>query len=560
MCLMMKRSEFTTSLIVFLAIIYAPVLSYLVSGSSAYFKFFAADTFYYLTIAANTSWSTIASFDGTYPTNGFHPLWQFLLKIIFSGFDDISQPQQISITFWLSVFLVGISGSIIAYALKKTEIINSTWLIFLALSPGFLYFFLALPNPNYGNLWSYVNGMESPLSLFLFSLLFLFVVSCKKSFETISTSNYLFAGLVTSLIILTRLDDVFIVIGLAVPILLSNQGVQEKLKRCIYFGFIPTLLICCYLFLNNHYADSALPISGQIKNGEAYIENILQLVNGFFPYKIIDSNDWGRWGGYTWRVLHNLLPLTIAAIYLVFYFRNYKKTSGNYYSRYNSFLAGLATYVILKGLYNFMFVHFTHQGHWYYAISILVANIIVARFLYIFIKNKTTGFADLTISSPYFLFISVLVALLVGNSILNEKAKSRYNLAYENLFNNRLNVRTALQDLDPDFKLLSFDDGIISYSLQIPTMSGLGFALDKEAFTAKTKGKFLDIAYKRGYRWLTSFIYMPRFEAKVGDDVSSYIKKAFWRPSRLELKKYRFHLVYIDPITNLKVISFEPVK
>ena len=114
----MKPSEFYLALMAFLLTIYVPEMGFLVLGPSAYFQFFAADTFYYLTIAANSSWSPIASFDGTNPTNVFHPLWQFLLKIIFSSFSYIAQPTQISITFWLSVFLVGVSASIMAYTLK----------------------------------------------------------------------------------------------------------------------------------------------------------------------------------------------------------------------------------------------------------------------------------------------------------------------------------------------------------------------------------------------------------------------------------------------------------
>ena len=55
----MKPSEFYLALMAFLLTIYVPVMGFLVLGPSAYFQFFAADTFYYLTIAANSSWSTL---------------------------------------------------------------------------------------------------------------------------------------------------------------------------------------------------------------------------------------------------------------------------------------------------------------------------------------------------------------------------------------------------------------------------------------------------------------------------------------------------------------------
>ena len=595
-------------------------MGFLVAGPSVYFQFFAADTFYYLTIAANSSWSTIASFDGTNPTNGFHPLWQFLLKLTFSSFGYITQPTQISVTFWLSVFLVGVSVSITAYALKKIQLVNSIGLILFALTPGFLYFIVALPNPNYGHMWSYANGMESPLSLFFFSLLFLLVVSRNKSVEKLNTTNYIIVGFLISLVILARLDDVFILIGFVFVVLVSKQEFQEKLKRCLYLGIVPAALICCYMFLNNQYAGSALPTSGQAKGGLSLFSNGAFAVNGFIPLKPIIDNGWNYWNETTWRALHNIVPFCIAAIFLLFYLRNYKGSLGKYLTQYDSLLAGFALYVIFKGLYNFLIVAIGHQGHWYYPISILIANIIIARGLSLFMIIRSFDYANLTLSSkslsflfaiafllcgfgllfmylafaplnvltftaviitatfglisstgfyltyrknlnvrvPYVLAISILFVPLIGNSILSTKETTSYNQNYEIFFNNRENLKTALEDLDPNFKFLSFDDGIIAYSLQSPTMSGLGFALDKEAYEAKVEGNLLGLAYSRGYRWLTSLNYMPSFEAKVGDDVTLHLEKVWWIQSS-EAKKYMYRLVYIDPVTKLKVISFKPM-
>jgi hypothetical protein len=44
----MKKSAIYISLITFLVTIYTPIVGFLISGSSTYFQFFAADTFYYL--------------------------------------------------------------------------------------------------------------------------------------------------------------------------------------------------------------------------------------------------------------------------------------------------------------------------------------------------------------------------------------------------------------------------------------------------------------------------------------------------------------------------------
>ena len=58
-------------------------------GWERIFTFFAADTFYYLTVARNFARIGLFSFDGEFPTNGFHPLWQVRLRNVFSQSPDI---------------------------------------------------------------------------------------------------------------------------------------------------------------------------------------------------------------------------------------------------------------------------------------------------------------------------------------------------------------------------------------------------------------------------------------------------------------------------------------
>jgi hypothetical protein len=160
---------------------------------------------------------------------------------------------------------------------------------------------------------------------------------------------------------------------------------------------------------------------------------------------------------------------------------------------------------------------------------------------------------------PILLICAVFIVLLSGNSILSNKERVNHNQVFEDLFARRLDIKIALLKIDPNLRLLSFDDGIEAYALGLPTMSGLGFALDKQAFDAKKEGRLLTVAYDRGFKWLTTLTYMPKFKAQVGDDVTQDIANAFWiNPT--EATKYRFRLIYVDSATNLKVISFEPAR
>ena len=59
---------------VFFFAAWPPLVVLLEEGVQGAFKFFASDSFYYLAIAQQSSSIENLTFDGIYPTNGFHPL------------------------------------------------------------------------------------------------------------------------------------------------------------------------------------------------------------------------------------------------------------------------------------------------------------------------------------------------------------------------------------------------------------------------------------------------------------------------------------------------------
>jgi hypothetical protein len=604
-------------ILVFSTTIYPPVINYLISSPSAYFNFLAADTFYYLTIAKNSSWINVASFDGIYSTNGFHPLWQFLLKTIFFFFNINNKINQISFAYWSSVILITVSSTILAYSLRRNNQITSTSLILLALTPGYLFFLLSVPNSNYGHIWSYMNGMESPLSLLLFSIIF-FSMASNKNIN--AQSSNIFIGVVLSLLILTRLDDIFMLLGLLAPILWTKNNLKQKTKQVIAISLPSAIAILVYILFNKYYADSYLPISGQLKGGLSFKENLFFIINSFAPVLPIEDHAWNWWSETTWRALQMVIPPIVAISFLFYLYKHQTKNKSSVcITSLDSTLAGLGIYIILKTCYNIIFVGIWNQGHWYYPISIVSANIMLARLLspicsrdedgsshilctskrlrfllilglsislallinhffqetnklskvtlylisIIFIACSVVFFSignrKFVLTIPTLLIGSIGIAMICGNSILSHKHTTGYNKIYENLFNERGVITSALLNISPNLRLLSFDDGIDAYSLGVPVMSGLGFTLDKAAFDSKKKGELLKVAYDRGFKWITSLIYMPPFDAQVGDDVSKYLLSAFWMNAQ-EAKNYRFTLVYRDPITNFKVISFEPVQ
>jgi len=69
----MKKNNLFLILVYFLTL-YAPVLVFSRENILAAFTFFTSDTYYYLAVARHSVNAPFFTFDGLYPTNGFHPL------------------------------------------------------------------------------------------------------------------------------------------------------------------------------------------------------------------------------------------------------------------------------------------------------------------------------------------------------------------------------------------------------------------------------------------------------------------------------------------------------
>lgn len=185
-------------------------------------------------------------------------------------------------------------------------------------------------------------------------------------------------------------------------------------------------------------------------------------------------------------------------------------------------------------------------GSLIFALGALFSSFVVFR------RRRQT----LTIQSS--LIITLMFVLVTANAMLANKDATGYNEPYGKFWADRAGAAEKIRSLGAEVRLVSYDDGIIAYSLGIPAMAGLGFALDYQAANAKVAGRLLDVAYERGFRWFTSLVYMPGFDAQVGDDVTEKLPEVFWLPPS-ERQRWRFRVAYGDPKTSWKVIEILPV-
>jgi hypothetical protein len=155
---------------------------------------------------------------------------------------------------------------------------------------------------------------------------------------------------------------------------------------------------------------------------------------------------------------------------------------------------------------------------------------------------------------------SFLLVILLGNAFVNQKLQSKYNLGYYELWLERERVNNTLNALDPDIKIVEYDDGIIAYLLDAPAMNGFGFTLDKEAAQAQTGGHLLDLAYQRGYRTIAVMSYIS-FPDDFEND-SDHIRERLSEMPGIKfenLDQWQFEFLYRDDRSSVVFINYEPL-
>ncbi len=155
------RDQETNCILIFLTVTLYVLPIYvdlLVNGWVRTFSYFAADTFYYLTVARNFSDLGIFSFDGEYITNGFIHLagnYRISLPIYVSGacfrgciFGGCSDA---------SVILISLTIVLLGWAYKNWFGEVPSWFLFLPIG---VYALVSYPS-SLRNIVRFYNGMES---------------------------------------------------------------------------------------------------------------------------------------------------------------------------------------------------------------------------------------------------------------------------------------------------------------------------------------------------------------------------------------------------------------
>ena len=343
--------------------------------------------------------------------------------------------------YWSGALCIAVAAAILSLVVLKLT--RSGSLALVVVVPGLIYFPVALANQRYGSLWSYVNGTESAFSLVLFACLVAFIVRFRV-YDSARARIYLPVGILVSGLVLARLDDVFIIPALCAPLLLRRLSLPAKFSRWVLLAGCPALIILMYCAFNLAYAGTPLPVSGQVKGGLGYHFNLTALRNVVLPVDELWGNDWQWWRALTWRALHNCIPVAASVGFLLAAYRR-SRFSQRLSSNTLSLLSALSLYVVAKGAYNFMFVSFWNQGHWYYPVSICIANILVAVYL---LRTKGILAFDfilrMALHHRIVRFISVAAVLAVSLLLLIYVAKFAVGHSASSVIGNYSLIRIAV--------------------------------------------------------------------------------------------------------------------
>ena len=536
-----------------------PLYAFLRSGPQGIFNYFRADAFLYLAVAkrSSLSWYT---FDGESATNGFHPLWQIMLTVLHEIIRGDTERLLVS-AFFLNIFVAAVG-----VALTSVAIFRYTGSILLSLLtiPGVYYLALGVGYDNWST-WSGINGLESGVSI-LFVGLGLFVLAREVSrpgFTLESMFDPSFRGiawrlgLVLPWIMLSRLDDAFVIPAFFLVFLLT-PGVpfRDRIRPAINVVAVSTVLLVAYLLYNKAYAGVFLPVSGSVKGGFVLFRSLYVGLSGAFPFLIeIKEALTGRPSvpadiqANVFRLVQIIGPALMSFIYVWAVLR-YRRRDPRYILP-----IGFAVGILVKLAYNVSYVHLWHQGSWYFALPIIMTT-----FFFCVLVGDAYARLDPHGVARKALYIAYAVVLVfsMGRQILSS-AYVAHNKSYD-FWADRAGIQDALDRIDPKAKLLELDDGIISFSIESPSIHGFGFASDKDTTVALREGRLLAHAHRRGYDIFASNGYVA-IDAGMDDEaIRTRLRQSGAVDEQLEseLDGFDLSLLWVHEPTRTGFIRFVP--
>src|SRR3989338_8610 len=315
--------------------------------------YFEDDSFYYFKVAQNIANTGNCSIDTLNKTNGFHPLWLLMLIPIFKF-------SLYNLMSYLKIIVV-IQSIIYLFCLFLIYRIISNWLEWRA---G-LFAIIIFIYPLYSRLM--LNGLESGIQIF-FTTLTIYLILTFRLFEE-GREKSLFLGMLFGILMLARLDAIFLIISFCFLMILKlfisdNSLSNSKLffYQVAYTNIVAILITLPYFTWNYLSFGHLMPISGYVTTDISF-KSIINLPDAIINFtKMIDK----------FIPITTSLILSLFYIFLYIYMKENVRLSNKFtkYFRFIEVMVWLGTGAISHIVYTLLFDK--TKGYWHFSIHFIV--------------------------------------------------------------------------------------------------------------------------------------------------------------------------------------------
>ena len=325
-------------------------------------EFMQDDSYFYLQIAHNIVAGLGSSFNGITPTNGYHPLWLWIVTALSIAADG-DKITTLYLVFLLQGFL----------AIVSLLILNR-----LTISMGLRHGLIALAVLSAYLLGTGIYGSEAHINALslLAGLACLWMALGKRSLGLWFVTGCLFG-----IACLARLDNIFPIFFLSLfsAHWLARNDIRRAIRMAVLMSLGGSIVFLPYLISNLAAYGHLVPISGAIKST--------------FPAANPDLNNLGSLGKVA-------APFGLVALSIGLFLDSD--------SRRRVIWFGLGTGVLLHAVYIICFTdHYTFWA-WYY-VSAVVTSALCASYLYEWLLRRTEKWISRTAKATIAIACAVLV-------------------------------------------------------------------------------------------------------------------------------------------------------
>lgn len=524
-------------------------------GPAIMIRSLTGDSYHYLAIARKANISHLYTYDGVHVTNGFHPLWEYTIRGMFHVLNLQTQEAQ-AIAVMVAVLVATTLGLILASA----AVIRLTKQYFLALLlvPGLFYMAIGVHVKTLW-VWSALDGMESAFSL-LFGGLFFFVfsryagTSAVKVFDPVAAYRAL--GLVLPFLILSRLDDVFLVPALLIALLFVETSRKIRMMAGVWTAAPSIIVVTGYLIYNKMTVGAAMPLSGGTKSGfVGFLFTYLTAAIHFPPIMNLKAalsqraSEGATLSANSFRFVEVFYPLLLAGFGAAAIWKYLKKQPQL------SVPFAICLYIILKMGYNLLNVHPWHQAGWYYTFIALCLSVMGALAL----QESWRKLDKFPIAKYGIMTVYALLMLFSASQFYTTIVYPTQEASPDQFWARRHEIQKELIAHGVS-GVINVDDGITAFLLDLPNLHGFAFATDVDAQRAHREGRMLSLAYSRGINAIAGFGYMSSDAPPQSDAaIRQYLRNSIaLQTMSSEIDQFDYSLAYYDPVLKMPFFSFKP--